>query len=255
MSHPWRDAAARAHAFVRARGSPLERLRARALLGETPASEVTRAFAAAGALAAVEPDALLGPLSALDDLRQLAAPELEPALRALGAALGPDGAWGDPAEPLAGRIVRTAHLGGFLTKSLRARPRVRAAVDGFLCRSWDAERVRGGDFVTLAAYAHWFSLNESDVSDAALQWCGRELERGYRTRACDALRAARVFVLCHAAALPGAGLGARELCEALVGEQTADGGFALSERALSGAPVEAALEALAAWAQLGKTSG
>jgi hypothetical protein len=102
---------------------------------------------------------------------------------------------------------------------------------------------------------HWFSLNESELSDAALQWCGRELERGFRSRACDALRAARVFVLCHASALPGASLTGRELCQALAGEQTADGGFALSARALAGAPVEAALEALAAWAHLGRASG
>jgi hypothetical protein len=248
----WRQAAERAGAFVLARGTELERLRARALLGEVPAAEVVRAFVASGALAATEPEALVGSLAALDDLRQLAAPELEPALRALGAALGPDGAWGDPAEPLAERIVRTAHLGGFLTKSLRARPRVRAAVDAFLCRTFDAERARGGDFAAIAAWAHWFSLNESEVSDPALQWCGRELERGFRTRACDALRTARVFVLCHAIALPGASLTGRELCQALAAEQTADGGFALSASALSGAPVEAALEALAAFAHLGR---
>ena len=62
-------------------------------------------------------------------------------------------------------------------------------------------------------------------SDAILQWCGRELERGYRAGAFDAVRTARVLVDCDAPSLPGARLAAGELVAALLGEQAPDGGW------------------------------
>jgi len=58
-----------------------------------------------------------------------------------------------------------------------------------------------------------------------LQWCGRELERAYRVGAFGPARAARVFTLCGAHALPGAKLAAPELVSALLQTQSADGGW------------------------------
>ena len=243
-----RDAAYR---FLVDRGDPFQQLRARCLLGERPPSAVTKQLLERGALRAEGPAALLPALEALDQLDQLDAPELEPVVAALAGVLGEDGAWGVAGEALEARIVLTADLAGYLTKTLRLRPRVRDAVDGFLCRTWSPDRVRAGAWAPIAAYAHFFSVNESELSDAALQWCGRELERGFRTRRFDAPATARVFLRCRAVALPGASLTAAELCRALVAEQTEEGGFALSGRALAGEPGEAALDALAGLVHLG----
>jgi len=250
----WERARDRAHAFVLERGDVLAQLRVRALAGETPPGRVTKALVEAGALAHGSPGGLLAALaalSALDQVDQLDAPAVEPALRALVAAIGADGGWGDPGAPLADRLVLTADIAGFLTKSLRLRPRVRDAVEGFLCRAWSPERVKTGEVAPIAAWAHFFSVNDSELGDPILQWCGRELERGFRTRHFDAVATVRVFLRCRAVALPGASLSAAELCEALANEQTEDGGFALSARALAGEPVEAALDAFAALVRLG----
>ena len=78
------------------------------------------------------------------------------------------------------------------------------------------------------------------MADEALQWCGRELERGFRTGSIDAVRTARVFALCDAAALPGARLRADEVAAALLREQDSDGAFG-AEPARLRATCEAAL--------------
>ncbi|NNL68062.1 MAG: hypothetical protein HKP30_17570, partial [Myxococcales bacterium] len=208
-------------------------------------------LAAAGRLA---PDALLDALGILDDLDQLATgpgSPVEAVVRAATARLRDDGSFGAEDAPAAERIVATGMLGGYLVKTLMLRPRIERAIDGFLCRSWDPDRVKTGAWEPIAAYAHWFSLVDSELSDPALQWCGRELDRGFRTRQFDALRTGRVFVLCHAVALPGASLASEEVCEALCNEQTEDGGFALSARALAGDPVGAALDAMTVLVRVG----
>jgi hypothetical protein len=242
-----RDRAAR---YVRERGDALAALRAGALLGELPGARVTEALAERGAFDAGAPAEWLPALAALDQVDQLDAPTVAPAVDALAGRLGEDGAWGDPAAPLEERIVLTADLGGFLTKTLRWRPRYRVAVEGFLARTWSPDRVKRGAWAPIAAYAHFFSFADSELSDPVLQWCGRELDRGFRTRLFDAGATARVLIQCRGTALPGASLTAGELAEALVAEQTEDGGFALSARALAGEPVEAALDALALLARL-----
>jgi len=247
----WQPARDRALAWLLERGSELEQTRARALVGELPPAHVTQALAAAGALAEEDVASLLPTLAILDQVDQLDAPELEPLVVTLARAVSEEGTWGDPAAPLAERITLSANVAGFLTKTLRLRPRVREAVEGFLCRTWNPDRVKTGEWAPIAAYTHFFSVNESELSDPILQWCGRELERGFRTRRFDAGATARVFLECHAVALPGASLSAAELCEALVNEQTEDGGFALSARALAGQPGEAALDGLAALVRLG----
>lgn len=248
----WREALARAAGYVEAEGGPLQGLRARALLGHEPGKALLDALAAEGALAADDPDALCRAFAMADAVTPLAGPDVEAAIVRLTGRLGPDGSFGDGEEALETRIVRTGLLGGFLAKSLRMRPSVRDAIDRFLSGTWDADRVKTGESEPIAAYAHWFSLVDSELSDPALQWCGRELERGFRTRRFDAVTTARVFVLCDASALPGASLSVPELCEALANEQTGEGGWALSARALAGEPVEAALDGMAALVRIGR---
>jgi hypothetical protein len=63
------------------------------------------------------------------------------------------------------------------------------------------------------------------VADEALQWCGRELERGFLNGAFGAVAVARVFGRCDALALPGARLRADEVARALLAAQREDGGF------------------------------
>jgi hypothetical protein len=74
----------------------------------------------------------------------------------------------------------------------------------------------------IAAFATCFANVDHDASDAILQWCGRELGRGFVTRAFDAVRTARVLVSCDAHGLPGRsararGPGDRSLTEQLRG--------------------------------------
>jgi hypothetical protein len=86
--------------------------------------------------------------------------------------------------------------------------------------------VKGGRaWGVLVAYAHCFANTSHEEGDPILQWCGRELERGFRTRLFDAVRAARVLVLCDAGAIPGARFAAGELVAGVLAEQQADGGW------------------------------
>ena len=64
-----------------------------------------------------------------------------------------------------------------------------------------------------------------DLADEALQWCGRELERGFRTGRFGPGAVARVFADCDAHALPGARLRAAEVLEALLAIQSPEGSF------------------------------
>ena len=66
---------------------------------------------------------------------------------------------------------------------------------------------------------------ELDVADEALQWCGRELERGFRTGAFSPVAVGSVFARCDASALPGARLRADEVARALLAAQREDGSF------------------------------
>lgn len=253
---------ARAHAFVRERGDALARLRAAALLGEAPVARVEEAVAAVqdaeGAFAlpvgAGGPRGVEGCLAAfamLDDVGRLSGPAVERAVAWLAHAQNDDGSWGPPdAAHLDARVVTTGLLGGLVTRTLAARPATRAAAERFLCRAWSPDRVKSGAWGPIAAYACFFSVTDSELSDPVLQWCGRELDRAFRTRQLDALAVARIFVRCQARALPGASVTGPEVCEALRREQTEDGGWALSARALAGEPVEAALDALTALVRL-----
>ena len=147
------------------------------------------------------------------------------------------------------RVVATAQIAGQLAKTLYARPTVLRAASAFLAAHWGPERVQSGDPIAIAAFAQWYANTDDELSDAALQWCGRELERGFRTGAIDALATARVFALCDAQALPGAQLGADEVVLSLAAAQAADGGFGPPAAPVA-VRVAATLDALAALARL-----
>ena len=81
-----------------------------------------------------------------------------------------------------------------------------------------------------------------DASDETLQWCGRELERGFRARVFSAVDALGVLVDCDAHSLPGARFEPGELLVALLTEQAGDGSFGAA--AEPGARVEPTLRGL-----------
>jgi hypothetical protein len=172
---------------------------------------------------------LAGTLEALAALGGAGKLHVESARRAeawLRAGQNPDGSWGPASGPPAERLYLTASLAGLLGRTGYVRPQVLDGAGDFLAPLWSPDAVEGGRWSTLAAFAHFFTNVHHDLSDEALQWCGRELERGFRTRRFDALLTVRVLLDCDAAALPAFGVMPEELVAALVAEQAADGGWA-----------------------------
>ena len=253
----------RASGFVEERGGALAKLRMRVLFG-LDARDALVAHLAAQQLAsgafppladapfAGRGGAFAGTLSALAilaDLRALDTAPLDGVVRYLEAAQREDGAW-VPAEGAATVEVAatTAMLAAYLARSLRARPALLDAASGHVASAWAPEHVGGEAWWPLAAFAHLFANRPHELSDAALQWCGRELERGYRSGTHDALRVARVLTLCEVDALPGSRIEAGELVEPLLGRQGPDGSFGSS--AAGGAAVAATLDAALAIVRL-----
>jgi hypothetical protein len=252
------SALARARVFVAASGTPFDRLRLEALLDPRRAPEVEAALgrreADGGGYARAEGGAAslgatLDTLGIFDDLRALRAPGVERAVRYLAATQQPDGSWHDTDAGASDPSVTTAMAGGFLAKTPCARPQLLAAAGAFLGRAFSPERL-SGDLAAIAAFAHFFAVVPHELSDAALQWCGRELERGYRTGRFAPQRAARVFLLSRSRALPGARVTLGETARALVASQDADGGWAAAAGAEGVARVAETLEAATALAAL-----
>jgi hypothetical protein len=237
--------ARRARDFVLAHGDALQCARAAAFFDTASRDTVRERVAhfddARSAAAA---------LAVLDAIGVRRGAEVERAAMLLSAAQRDDGSWaraesdGDDA-----RVVATAQVAGLLAKTPYARPALLRAASSFLAARWGSERVQSGDPVAIAGWAQWFANTDDELSDAGLQWCGRELERGFRSGAIDALAAARVFALCDAQALPGARLGADEVLPSLAAAQAPDGGFGAGWDPIP-QRVEATLDALAALARL-----
>jgi hypothetical protein len=236
------DAQARAAAFVAAHGDPLARARAAAQIG---AGSLAAALAELDPrIARAGPDAWLLGLRVCDELGARTDARVERVCKQLAAAQREDGGF-ELAGDLDARLVYTGIAAGLLAKTPFARPELLDAAGDFLARHFAPERVQGFRYESLLAYAQFFANAPHAESDAVLQWCGRELERGFRARAFDAVRTARVYAGCDAHAMPGARIAQDELCAALRAEQCADGGFGLPV-APAAERVEATLEALVA---------
>lgn len=209
-------ARARAEAFLAARADAPE---ARLLAVRRGRAEPDVLLA--GLTDAAGTDELLRRLGWLDDLRRLDGVHAARLGERLAALQAEDGHWGDAGQA----IFETGMIAGHLAKSPRASARLLDAAGDWLAQRFTPDLVQGFQWPNVAAFAHTFANLPHDAADEILQWCGRELERGFRARRFSALRTARVLVWCDAPALPGARLEPAELLAALPGEQAGDGGF------------------------------
>ncbi len=123
------------------------------------------------------------------------------------------------------RLVQTGLAAGLLAKSPFTSHRSLRRVSAFLDEQWSEARVREGSLADIDAYFHWLTNYPGELADAALQWCGRELERAYRSRRASPVFTARVFLRCGARALPATQLSIQELASAVIAVQEADGSF------------------------------
>jgi hypothetical protein len=180
-------------------------------------------------------------LSVLGDLRALASGCAERALEFLTRMQRSDGSYGynDPVAQRAAadgevseqavrdRLFLTGMFGGFAARTPYARPEMLASIASFLGKLFSPERVEGGQWNAIAAFAHFYANGgDPERGDEALQWCGRELERGFRSHRFEAGQTLRVLLYCDSQALPGATFDTVELLDRLLGEQSGDGGFA-----------------------------
>jgi len=183
------------------------------------------------------PAALLGTLESLmvlADADRLRAPCVEPAALYLRSVQNDDGSFGDEDLPEPMRLFVTGLIAGLLGQTTVVRPDLLLAAGEWLGPRFSPEAVEGGRWSAITAFAVFFSNVAHDRSDEALQWCGRELERGFRTGRFDAAMTLRALLHCDALAMPGASLDPVELLDRLLGEQAGDGGFA--ELAAGGRP-------------------
>lgn len=239
----------RAAAFIEATADPLATACAHALVGREPASAVVARLRDRGPEPSLRGS--LQVLGILDDLRSLDSTPAQRACEQLSAAQQRDGSWSARADASEDdRIVATGMAAGFLAKTPFVRRSVLTAAADYLAARWQPERVKGDDWEMNAAYFHCFALVLHEQADAILQWCGRELERGFRTGVYDAVRTARVFVLCKARALPGARLAAGELVARILEAQRDDGGFAAAQDDVARARIDRTLDALVALERL-----
>jgi len=226
----------RARAFVELAREPVSAAFLAALAGE-PAALVAvaeRRRLESGALAPLLPGAPEGPgvASTVDALNALLAvgvregDVVECAAGYLQASQDADGAWRDPAvrEPLAA-LSLSGHACGVLGQTPFARQSTLDRGVEHLAAAWSVDRVQEGRLDVIAAYLHALAACPSDLADEALQWCGRELERGWRMGRFAPHAVARVFVLCDAVALPAAKVSAPDVVEALLDSQAPDGSW------------------------------
>jgi len=226
----------KAQGFLAGQGASLELLRLEVRLDERPRSELEQALAPVWEEKDADACVALEVLETLADAGCLRGGLSDLVAERLPASQRPDGSWHPPGSAVIGDRNRlavgprdplflTAMLGAFLGRTARSRMAPLHAAGGYLARHWSPELVQSGSWHAICGYAHFFSNVPHEISDAVLQWCGREMERAFRVGAFDAVRAARIFTLCDAHALPGAKLDAIELVGALLRTQSADGGW------------------------------
>ena len=180
---------------------------------------------------------LVGTLEALliaADARSMHAEWVEAAVRFLEGRQSEDGAFrlssrsdeGARAADEQVDVFWTGMIAGVLGRTPLSRPSRLEAAGAFLAARFEPEAVEDDGYPALLAYSHFFTNVAHDLSDEALQWCGRALEKGFRSRRVDAVSTLRVLLTCDAQAMPGANFDVTELLEALLAEQARDGGFA-----------------------------
>ena len=181
---------------------------------------------------------LVGTLEAMlmaGDARVLHAEWVEPAARFLESRQSRDGAYRVASldvEEADAAVFWTGMVAGILGRTPLSKTGPLEAAGAFLADHFTPEAVEQEGYSALIAYAHFYTNVPDEGADDALQWCGRALEKGFRSRALDAVSTLRVLLTCDAQAMPGATFDAAELLERLLEEQAGDGGFA--ELSLSG---------------------
>jgi hypothetical protein len=244
-------------AFVAARGDAFAVWRANALAAARPVRSCPLPEGVSqrgdGSFAAAAPAAdwraLLAIVAALDDLHALHLPLVSRACTYAEASQADDGGLGFAGASEEERIFLTGMLGGYFGKSRSVRSGTLIAAGDYLAERFAPERVQNFAWRAIAAYAHFFANVPHEAADAVLQWTGRELERGFRTRHFDGVRTARVLLYADAPSLPGARLDAAELVAAIRSEQAEDGGWLLLEDPSPAARVRHTLDALTALAR------
>ena len=149
----------------------------------------------------------------------------EAAVAFLAKQQGADGGWGAAALPPELRIAVTGETAGLLARTPFARASLLRRAESFLARLYSPDLLQSGEYAPLLAYAHGLSGIDSELADEALVWCGRELEKGWRSARFTTLQLARVMLRARAKALPGAQFEAREVVLALLVAQERDGGW------------------------------
>jgi len=249
------DVMERAHRFVEAEGSPLDRLRFRILLEKAnpealleflgPLQQDTGLFlpmlsAQAGThertgnhVYEADPASSLVVLALLDDHGLLQSELAGRCVQGLSGFQEADGTWGSRASSdLEERLCLTAMLASYLVKSGQARLAVTDAALEAVMAQWSHERVNASSCKILGAYSHLLTHQSHELADEALHWCGRELAKGLRGGMIRALELARIFLFCDVFALPGLPEEGGDLMRLIVYDQDEDGGFAASPSTL-----------------------
>ena len=178
--------------------------------------------------------AVLGTLEAMlvaGDARALQADWVEPAVRFLEAHQSDDGAYrlpisNDLVAQAEADVFFTGMIAGILGRTPVSKIAPLEAAGAFLAERFSPDAVEHDGYSALLAYSHFYTNVPDEEADQALQWCGRALEKGFRSRHLDAVSTLRVLLTCDAQAMPGATFDIVELLERLMEEQAGDGGFA-----------------------------
>jgi hypothetical protein len=251
------EARARAARFVAERGDQAAARRAAVLIGAEPFASARGALErwaeAAGVFPAtggIDPAAALPVLGSLADLRALDCALALRIAEAAGKGQAEDGSFGPAGSDEEHRIYTTGRLAARLSALRSVRMSLLDRAADYLAARFSPERVSGFAWRALASYTPFFTNVEHERGDEVLQWCGRELERGFRTRRFDAVQTARVWVDCGAATLPGARVSAGEIVLALLAEQAGDGSWPLPGAPSPAERVAHALDGLTALVRL-----
>lgn len=258
------DALERAYRFLEAQPDEWARLRSRVLCGAEPAarlaSRIEQSQQAGGhfplgtlisggglgfprlAPERADPDeiAILGTLEAFlvaVDAGLFHGDWVERAVRALEARQSPDGAFrvrgqivAEPGDgeraALAADVFFTGMVAGMLGRTPVSKTHGLERAGEFVVAHFSPDAVEHEGYPALMACSLFFTNVGHERSDELLQWCGRALEKGFRSGRIDAVATMRVLLSCDAQAMPGATFDVVELLDRLLGEQAGDGGFA-----------------------------